>query len=65
MAIQTARRITGILLTLPLALLAQVAQPIAGSVKKVTGDAVLRRGGASMPVSLSFAVGAEDRSEVS
>jgi hypothetical protein len=51
MAIQTARRIAGILLTLPLALLAQVAQPIAGSVKKVTGDAVLRRGGASMPVS--------------
>jgi hypothetical protein len=50
MAIQTARRITGILLTLPLALLAQVAQPIAGSVKKVTGDAVLRRGGARMPV---------------
>jgi hypothetical protein len=45
MAIKTARRIAaGILLMLPLTLLAQVAQPVAGSVKKVTGNVVLRRG---------------------
>ena len=50
MAIKGARRIAaGIFLTLPLTLWAQVAQPIAGSVKKVTGNVMLRRGGASMP----------------
>ena len=49
MAIKTARRIAaGIFLTLPLTLWAQVTQPIAGSVKKVTGNVMLRRGGASM-----------------
>jgi hypothetical protein len=49
MAIKTARRIAaGIFLTLPLTLWAQVAQPIAGSVKKVTGNVVLRRSGASV-----------------
>jgi len=35
---------------LPLTLCAQEGQPIAGSVKKVTGNVMLRRGGASVPV---------------
>jgi len=34
----------GCLFMLPMAATAQVAQPFAGSVKKVTGDVVLRRG---------------------
>ena len=51
MAIKTARKIAAsVLLILPLTVWAQVAEPIAGSVKKVTGNVMLRRGGASIPV---------------
>ena len=51
MAINSVRSIAlGIFLTLPLTLWAQAEQPIAGSVKKVTGSVVLRRGGAGLRV---------------
>ena len=50
MPIKGARIAAGIALMLPLAVLAQTAQPIAGSVKKLTGDAVLRRGPDRQPV---------------
>jgi hypothetical protein len=43
--------IVGLMLALPLAAQAQAASPIAGSVKKVTGQAVLLRGADRMPVS--------------
>ena len=39
-----------IALALPLALMAQVVQPIAGSVKKVSGDGVVFRGTERIPV---------------
>lgn len=42
--------IAGVVLLLPLVALAQVARPIAGSVKKITGQAALRRGADRMPV---------------
>ena len=42
--------LAGIVFGLPLAALPQVANPIAGSVKRITGEAVLRRGADRMPV---------------
>ena len=42
--------IAGVIFLLPLAAVAQVAQPIAGSIKKIVGEAVLRRGAERMPV---------------
>jgi hypothetical protein len=42
--------VAGIVFVLPLAALAQVAPSIAGCVKKITGEAVLRRGTDRMPV---------------
>jgi len=51
MGIKAVRGIAaGIALALPLAVLAQVPQPIAGSVKKVTGEAVLHRGSDRIPI---------------
>ena len=43
--------LVGLMLVLPLAARAQAAGPIAGSVKKVTGEAVLLRGTDRTPVS--------------